>query len=100
MKPAIAWAPGDEIGRALYFSRACIPSGKGAFFHHIGIYAYTRNALTRFVGLPPSSLEKREGLEQLRAMEAGMHIAVARVDDIPLTVDTEADLEKVRRHLS
>jgi 3-deoxy-manno-octulosonate cytidylyltransferase (CMP-KDO synthetase) len=100
VKPAIAWAPGGAMGRALYFSRASIPSGEGAIFHHIGIYAYTRDALTRFVALAPSPLEKRESLEQLRAMEAGMHIAVARVDDIPLTVDTEVDLEKVRRHLS
>ncbi len=100
VKPAIAWAPGGNLGRALYFSRSSIPSGEGELFHHIGIYAYTRDALTRFVELPPSTLEKREGLEQLRAMEAGMNIAVARVDEIPLTVDTEADLEKARRHLS
>ena len=100
VKPAIAWAPGGNLGRALYFSRSSIPFGEGELFHHIGIYAYTRDALTRFVELPPSTLEKREGLEQLRAMEAGMNIAVARVDEIPLTVDTEADLEKARRLFS
>ncbi len=100
VKPAIAWAGGGKLGRALYFSRTCIPSGEGELFHHVGIYAYTRAALTRFVGLPSSELEKRERLEQLRAMEAGMSIAVARVDEIPLTVDTEADLEKARRLLS
>jgi 3-deoxy-manno-octulosonate cytidylyltransferase (CMP-KDO synthetase) len=100
VKPVIAWASGDKLGRALYFSRACVPSGKGELFHHIGIYAYTRDALTRFVGLPISRLEKRERLEQLRAIEAGMNIVVARVDEIPLTVDTEADIEKARRLLS
>ena len=100
VKPAIAWAAGGRLGRALYFSRNCIPSGEGEAFHHVGIYAYTRAALTRFVGLPSSELEKRERLEQLRALEAGMSIAVARVDEIPLTVDTEADLEKARHLLS
>ena len=100
VKPAVAWAGDGGLGRALYFSRTCIPSGEGELFHHIGIYAYTRAALTRFVGLPSSELEKRERLEQLRAMEAGMSIAVARVDEVPLTVDTEADLEKARRLLS
>jgi 3-deoxy-manno-octulosonate cytidylyltransferase (CMP-KDO synthetase) len=100
VKPAIAWGPGGDVGTALYFSRACIPSGAGEFFHHIGIYAFTRDALTRFVGLAPSALEKRENLEQLRAMEAGMKIAAARVDEIPLTIDTDADLEKARRILS
>jgi 3-deoxy-manno-octulosonate cytidylyltransferase (CMP-KDO synthetase) len=100
VKPAIAWAPGGNLGRALYFSRSPIPSGEGELLHHIGIYAYTREALSRFVELPPSSLEIRERLEQLRAMEAGMKIAVARIDEIPLTVDTELDLEKARRLLS
>lgn len=100
VKPTVAWQAGGRLGRALYFSRNCIPSGEGEVFHHIGIYAYTRTALSRFVGLPPSELEKRERLEQLRAMEAGMSIAVARVDEIPLTVDTETDLEQARRLLS
>jgi 3-deoxy-manno-octulosonate cytidylyltransferase (CMP-KDO synthetase) len=100
VKPAVAWDAEGKLGRALYFSRSTIPSGEGEIFHHIGIYAYTRAALARFVGLPPSALERRESLEQLRAMEAGMSIAVARVDEIPLTVDTEADLEKARRLLS
>jgi 3-deoxy-manno-octulosonate cytidylyltransferase (CMP-KDO synthetase) len=100
VKPAVAWDADGRLGRALYFSRNPIPSGDEELFHHIGIYAYTRAALERFVQLPPSALEKREKLEQLRAMEAGMSIAVARVDEIPLTVDTEADLEKARRLLS
>jgi 3-deoxy-manno-octulosonate cytidylyltransferase (CMP-KDO synthetase) len=65
-------------------------------FHHIGIYAYTREALTRFVKLSPSPLERREKLEQLRALEAGMSIAVARVPAVPLSVDTPADLDRAR----
>jgi 3-deoxy-manno-octulosonate cytidylyltransferase (CMP-KDO synthetase) len=96
VKPAIVWDVTGERGRALYFSRARIPSGKGPLFHHIGIYAFRRPALARFVQLAPSPLEKREKLEQLRALEAGMTIAVARVDDVPLSVDTPADLEKAR----
>jgi 3-deoxy-manno-octulosonate cytidylyltransferase (CMP-KDO synthetase) len=96
VKPVIAWAADGRSGRALYFSRALIPAGEGAVFHHLGIYAYRRAALTRFVALPPSALEKREKLEQLRALEAGMLVAVARVDSVPLSVDTPADLAKAR----
>ena len=80
MKPVVAWDPGGRLGRALYFTRARAPSGDGPLFHHVGIYAFRREALARFVALPPSPLEKREKLEQLRALEAGMTIAVARVD--------------------
>jgi 3-deoxy-manno-octulosonate cytidylyltransferase (CMP-KDO synthetase) len=94
VKPAVAWQ-GDQ-GRALYFSRAPIPYGEGVHFHHLGIYAFRRAALARFVALPPSPLELREKLEQLRALEAGMIIQVARVDRVPLSVDTAADLEKAR----
>lgn len=86
-------------GRALYFSRATVPSGQGPLYHHIGIYAYRRAALTRFVALPPSVLEKRERLEQLRALEAGMLIAAVYVDTLPLGVDTQADLERARNLL-
>ena len=86
-----------RIGRALYFSRATVPAGPGDHFYHVGIYAYTRAALERFVALPPSPLERREKLEQLRALEAGMSIAVARVDAVPLSVDTPEDLEYARR---
>src|SRR5690349_2858650 len=93
-KPVVAWQ-GDQ-GRALYFSRATVPTGAGAHFFHIGIYAFRRAALARFVALPPSPLERREKLEQLRALEAGMTIQVARVDRVPLSVDTVADLERVR----
>jgi 3-deoxy-manno-octulosonate cytidylyltransferase (CMP-KDO synthetase) len=99
VKPVVVWESGGRRGRALYFSRARVPTGEGALYHHIGIYAFTREALARFVALPASPLEKREKLEQLRALEAGMHIAVARVDKVPLSVDTPADLEKARKLL-
>jgi 3-deoxy-manno-octulosonate cytidylyltransferase (CMP-KDO synthetase) len=82
--------------RALYFTRAQAPSGEGPLYHHIGIYAYRRAALARFVGLPASPLEQRERLEQLRALEAGMRIDVTMVDSVPLGVDTPADLEQAR----
>jgi 3-deoxy-manno-octulosonate cytidylyltransferase (CMP-KDO synthetase) len=82
--------------RALYFSRATVPAGEGPHYHHIGLYAYRRDALERFVKLPPSALEKRERLEQLRALEAGMRIDVEVVDEAPLGVDTQADLERAR----
>ncbi len=84
--------------RALYFSRATIPAGEGPIYHHIGIYAYRRAALEKFVSLPPSPLELREKLEQLRAVEAGMRIDVAVVDTVPLGVDTPDTLEKARKH--
>jgi 3-deoxy-manno-octulosonate cytidylyltransferase (CMP-KDO synthetase) len=100
VKPVIVWDASGARGRALYFTRARAPSGEGALFHHIGIYAFRRAALARFVALPPSPLEKREKLEQLRALEAGMTIAVARVDEVPLSVDTPSDLEKARKLLT
>lgn len=86
----------DHRLRALYFTRASAPSGDGPLYHHIGIYAYRRASLERFVSLPPSPLEMREKLEQLRALEAGMRIDVAIVDTVPLGVDTPADLERAR----
>jgi 3-deoxy-manno-octulosonate cytidylyltransferase (CMP-KDO synthetase) len=85
-----------RLGRALYFTRATAPSGAGPVYHHIGIYAYCRPALERFAALPPSPLERRERLEQLRALEARMAIGVALVDTVPLGVDTPADLERAR----
>ena len=91
---------GGKLGRALYFTRASAPSGDGPLFHHVGIYAYRRDALTRFVALPPSPLEQRERLEQLRALEANMSIAVACVDSVPLSVDTVADLQRANRLLA
>jgi 3-deoxy-manno-octulosonate cytidylyltransferase (CMP-KDO synthetase) len=86
--------------RALYFTRATAPAGEGPLYHHIGLYAYRRAALERFVKLPPSALEKREKLEQLRALEAGMRIDVAIVESVPLGVDTPEDLELARARLS
>ncbi|CAN7275040.1 3-deoxy-manno-octulosonate cytidylyltransferase [Pararhizobium sp. LjRoot255] len=86
--------------RALYFTRATAPHGQGPLYHHIGLYAYRRTALEKFVSLPPSTLEKRESLEQLRALEAGIRIDAEIVKSIPLGVDTPADLEKARRLLS
>jgi 3-deoxy-manno-octulosonate cytidylyltransferase (CMP-KDO synthetase) len=99
VKAVVAWDAGGRKGRALYFTRTTAPSGEGPLYHHIGIYAFTRSALARFVALPPSPLEKRERLEQLRALEANMRIAVARVDRVPLSVDTPADLERANRIL-
>ncbi|AHJ68152.1 3-deoxy-manno-octulosonate cytidylyltransferase [Granulibacter bethesdensis] len=88
--------PSGTVAPALYFSRAAVPSGPGSLWHHIGIYAYRRTALDRFVSLPESPLEKREKLEQLRALEAGMRIGCARVEHAPFGVDTPDDLERAR----
>jgi 3-deoxy-manno-octulosonate cytidylyltransferase (CMP-KDO synthetase) len=86
--------------RALYFTRARAPWGEGDLLHHIGLYAYRREALARFVALPPSPLELREKLEQLRALEAGMRIDIALVDVAPLGVDTPEDLARAREKLA
>ncbi|MEA2780172.1 MAG: 3-deoxy-manno-octulosonate cytidylyltransferase synthetase [Rhodospirillaceae bacterium] len=86
----------QPIARALYFTRTRCPAGEGPHFHHIGIYAYRRAALARFVALPPGRLEQREKLEQLRALEAGLRIDVALVDTAPLGVDTPDDLDRAR----
>ncbi|TCD16437.1 3-deoxy-manno-octulosonate cytidylyltransferase [Oricola cellulosilytica] len=91
---------GATLLRALYFTRATAPWGEGPLYHHIGLYAYRRAALERFVALPPSQLETREKLEQLRALEAGMAIHVAIIDTVPLGVDTQADLERARAILA
>jgi 3-deoxy-manno-octulosonate cytidylyltransferase (CMP-KDO synthetase) len=96
VKAVLSLAPGQTTGRALYFSRRPVPSGEGPLWHHIGIYAYRRAALARFVSLKPSPLELREKLEQLRALEDGMTIAAAVVDTLPLGVDTPADLARIR----
>lgn len=99
--PNVVKVVGTPIGanrlRALYFTRATAPYGEGPLYHHIGIYAYRRASLERFVSLPQAVLEKREKLEQLRALEAQMRIDVAIVDTVPLGVDTPADLERARR---
>ena len=90
----------ENVQRALYFTRATAPWGDGPLYHHIGLYAWRRSALEKFVSLPPSPLEKREKLEQLRALEAGMRIDAALVDTVPLGVDTPADLERARAVLT
>jgi 3-deoxy-manno-octulosonate cytidylyltransferase (CMP-KDO synthetase) len=101
--PNVVKVVGSEVGpkrlRALYFTRATAPFGDGPLYHHIGLYAYRRAALARYVALPLSPLEKRERLEQLRALEAGMRIDVAVVDAVPLGVDTPADLARAREML-
>lgn len=96
VKAAISIIPGARVGRALYFSRSLVPAGEGDYYHHIGIYAYRRRAISRFVRRPRGELEMREGLEQLRALEAGMRIDVSLVDTVPLGVDTPADLDRAR----
>lgn len=102
--PNVVKVVGSPLGpkrlRALYFTRAEAPWGDGPLYHHIGLYAYRRPALERFVALPPSALEQREKLEQLRALEAGMRIDVAIVDSVPLGVDTQEDLGHARELLS
>jgi 3-deoxy-manno-octulosonate cytidylyltransferase (CMP-KDO synthetase) len=102
--PNVVKVVGSPIGpsrlRALYFTRATAPYGEGPLYHHIGMYAYRRCALERFVSLAPSTLERREKLEQLRALEDGMRIEVSLVDTVPLGVDTPADLERARQILA
>ena len=99
--PNIVKVVGTELAdghlRALYFTRVTAPWGEGPLHHHIGLYAYRRDALRRFVALPPSRLERREKLEQLRALEAGLRIDVAVVDTVPLGVDTAVELDEARR---
>jgi len=102
--PNVVKIIGSRVGqdrlRALYFTRAAAPWGEGPAYHHVGIYAYRRPALERFVALKPSPLEMREKLEQLRALEAGMRIDVSIVNSLPLGVDTPDDLERARQILS
>lgn len=97
VKVACSFKDNSLFAKALYFSRATVPWGEGDLWHHVGIYAYRRTSLQRFVSLPVSFLEKREKLEQLRALEAGMTIGCAVIDQAPFGVDTQADLERVRK---
>lgn len=103
-EPDVVKAIGSETApgrmRALYFTRATAPAGDGPLYHHIGLYAYRRAALERFVALPPSPLERRERLEQLRALEAGMRIDIAVVDDQPFGVDNPHHLARARALLA
>jgi len=96
VKAACAFKDGETIAPALYFSRQAIPWGLGPRWHHVGIYAYRRAVLDRYVSLPPSPLERREQLEQLRALEDGMRIACVRMQHGPFGVDTAEDLERAR----
>lgn len=104
VKAVVSWdqqtPASHRTGRALYFSRAPIPTGEAVKYHHIGVYGWRRAALAAFVALPPSPLEQSERLEQLRALEAGMVIAVAEIDHAPGGIDTPADLDAVRRRLA
>lgn len=100
VKAVLERAPGARTARALYFTRATAPWGDGPLYHHVGLYAYRRAALERFVALPPSELERRERLEQLRALAAGMRMDAAVVDAVPLGVDTPADLDRARAILA
>lgn len=100
VKAVVAFAPSKTIGRAIYFSRKSVPGGQGPLFHHIGLYAYRCEALARFVAFSPGVLERRERLEQLRALENGMRIDAALVDTVPLGVDTLSDLEQARAQLA
>ncbi len=100
VKAAVAFEPGKKIGRAMYFSRSTVPYGDGPLYHHIGLYAYRRAALMRYVCLPQGLLERRERLEQLRALENGMRIDAALVDTVPFGVDTPADLKRAEHLLS
>ena len=100
VKAACAFAEGQNIAPALYFSRQAIPWGLGPRWHHVGIYAYRRAALDRYVSLPPSPLERRENLEQLRALEDGMRIGCVRMEHGPFGVDTAEDLERARELLA
>jgi 3-deoxy-manno-octulosonate cytidylyltransferase (CMP-KDO synthetase) len=100
VKIALAIRAGSRIGRALYFSRAPIPSGAGPLYHHFGLYAFRRAALRRFVALPQGVLEARERLEQLRALEAGMRIDVALIDRVLYEINTPEDLARERARLA
>ncbi len=100
VKAVAPLSAGRRVAPALYFTRATAPWGDGPLYHHIGLYTFRRAALARFVALPQGVLERRESLEQLRALEAGMRIDVALVDTVPLGVDTPDDLERARAMLA
>ena len=96
VKAIVSMPEGATIGRGLYFTRADAPYGEGPIFRHIGLYVWRRAALARFIAAPPSPLERREKLEQLRALELGMKIAVRSVAEFPKGVDTPEHLESAR----
>ena len=96
VKAVLALPEGETSGRALYFTRSTL-YGDGPVWRHVGIYGYRRDALMRFCAAPPSPLEKREKLEQLRALEMGLQIWASVIDEAPLSVDNPADLEAARK---
>jgi 3-deoxy-manno-octulosonate cytidylyltransferase (CMP-KDO synthetase) len=100
VKAVLNIAPGQKVGRALYFTRNPAPHGEGPMWHHIGLYGFRRAALSRFVSLAPATIEKRESLEQLRALADGMRIDAAVVEGVPFGVDTPADLIRARTLLA
>lgn len=101
VKAVVSFGDAEETrGRALWFTRAAAPAGEGPLWHHVGIYAFRRSALEQFCDLDPTRLERREKLEQLRALEAGLTIGVRRVPTAPAGIDTEADLEAARQRLA
>ncbi len=99
VKAVVDLAPDATHGRGLYFSRLPVPAGEGDMYHHVGLYAYRRDALERFVAAKPSPLETRESLEQLRALSLGLRVEVGIIDAVPMGVDTPEDLENARRAL-
>ena len=99
VKAVVSWQD-ETFGKAIYFSRAVVPTGTNALWHHIGVYGWRRNALARFVSHPPSTLELAEKLEQLRALELGMTITVGKIANAPGGIDTAEDLEAARLRLS
>jgi 3-deoxy-manno-octulosonate cytidylyltransferase (CMP-KDO synthetase) len=98
VKPVLSFI-NDDLAKALYFSRSPVPYGAKTYYHHLGLYGYTFEALEKFVSLAPSYLEKSESLEQLRALEAGMTIHMGFVDSAPIAIDTPDDLEKARAYV-
>jgi 3-deoxy-manno-octulosonate cytidylyltransferase (CMP-KDO synthetase) len=100
VKAVVSLQKEQGFGRVLYFSREKVPYGKGPYYHHIGLYAYRRDSLRRFVNFPSGILEMRERLEQLRALENGLRIDLELVETVPLGVDTPADLEIARKVLA
>ena len=97
VKAILTMKPGEAFGRALYFTRSTL-YGEGPVWHHLGVYGYRRAALTAFNAAPPSPLEKREKLEQLRALELGLSIWAATVDAAPISIDNPGDLAAARAH--
>lgn len=95
VKAVLALPEGQASGRALYFTRSTL-YGDGPIWRHVGIYGYRREALMRFCAAPPSPLEKREKLEQLRALEMGLQIWASVIADAPLSVDNPSDLAAAR----